>query len=218
MSEPHESDAFRNADEFTVAVTYTVAGGTRAGTAQRRARKVAERLADTAARTAGVVAVTASAGPSRRGELIAGQPVRFAAANSGPGTVTEPHRLAGYLDPDHERALRSLRAANLAFNERRQTDRNRRQAAGCRNARLSLLDGPASCACVYCDPGTHLAALHSEREHGPSPFNATRCVCGTPVGLAAQRCATHTDVALVDLDGDAPELQALAAAQQYRQP
>lgn len=55
MSEPHEADASHHSAEFTVAVTFTVANGAEAGTAQRRARTVAERLADTAVRAARVI-------------------------------------------------------------------------------------------------------------------------------------------------------------------
>jgi hypothetical protein len=63
-ADPHDAPAFYNAVTFTVAVTYTVEGGARFGTADRRARRVAERLANHAARTAGAVEVTAVPGPS----------------------------------------------------------------------------------------------------------------------------------------------------------
>ncbi len=104
----HESPRFRNAVEYTIAITVTLAGGARYGTADRRADKLAERLANTAARCGEAVQVTAVAGPSHHGNAIRPQQVHFAAANSGRGTYAEPAKLDRYLDPDHELALRSL--------------------------------------------------------------------------------------------------------------
>jgi hypothetical protein len=62
---PHERPAFWNSVEYVVAVTFTVAGGARRGTAERRAERVADRLANTA-RAADVVAVSGSAVPRQR--------------------------------------------------------------------------------------------------------------------------------------------------------
>lgn len=60
----HETPQFQNAVEYIVAITFTVAGGARQRTADRRAERVAERLANAAARAANVVEVAAVTGPS----------------------------------------------------------------------------------------------------------------------------------------------------------
>ena len=116
MTQAHEHDRFRNAAVHTIAVTYTVAGGARPATARRRAEKVADRIASAAARLRDVVDVRAVAGlAGSDGEILNPIRVRFAAANSGSGTYSGPDKLDRYLDPDHERALDSLNAANAAW-------------------------------------------------------------------------------------------------------
>ena len=102
-----------------------------------------EQIADYTARLAQVVEVTAVGGPSHDGTIIWQSPVRLAAANSGPATPKCPCKLARYLDPDRDRALRSLAEANAALRARRDADRPHRSAISCRNTGPSLLDGPA---------------------------------------------------------------------------
>lgn len=121
MTQAHEHNRFRNAAVHTIAVTYTVAGGARPATARRRAEKVADRIASAAARLRDVVDVRAVAGPAgSNGEIGSPSRVRFTAANSGSGTYSEPDKLDRYLDPDHERALASLDAANAAWRRRQE--------------------------------------------------------------------------------------------------
>ena len=205
----HEQPAFANAATYTVAVTYTVAGGARPATAKRHARKLAARLADVAARAARAVEVTAMAGPSRDGQLTWAQPVRFDAANTDPTSHTHSERLPRYLDPDHEWALASLADANAAARTRRDADQQRRATVGCRNIHPSGLEpGPRPCRCVYCQPDAHLTARRAPTP--PGPFDALRCLCGAGVAAAGQRCRSHTDTAVVVLDGDPPALRLLA--------
>ncbi len=83
----HDSPRFRNAVEYTIAITVTLAGGGRYGTAARRADRLAERLANIAARCDDAVQVTAAAGPSHDGNATRPQQVRFAAANRRPGNL-----------------------------------------------------------------------------------------------------------------------------------
>ncbi len=206
----HDSPRFRNAVEYTIAITVTLAGGARHGTADRRAERLAERLANTAARCGDAVQVTAVAGPSHHGNAIRPQPVHFAAANSGRGTYAEPAKLDRYLDPDHELALRSLAAAEEAFTDHLQADRARRRAVGCRNTRCSLTPPERACECVYCLPEEHCASLRGRRRRRPDPLATPRCVCGAAVPLDGQRCPHHRAVAVVVLDGDAPALRLLA--------
>jgi len=205
----HDSPRFRNAVEYTIAITVTLAGGARYGTADRRADRLAERLANTAARCGDAVQVTAVAGPSHDGKLTRPQPVRFAAANSGRGTYAEPAKLDRYLDPDHELALRSLAAAEEAFTAHLTADRARRRAVGCRNTGCCLTPPERACECVYCLPEEHFAGLRGRRRR-PDPLATARCVCGAAVGTAGQRCPHHRAVAVVVLDGDAPALRLLA--------
>jgi hypothetical protein len=97
--EPHERPEFANATEFTVKLTYVVAGGKRHGTSRRRAWTVASRLADAAARASGVIDVAAVGGPSHDGEILWADPVRFSRANCG---TEGPDRLLDrYLGPDN---------------------------------------------------------------------------------------------------------------------
>jgi len=90
VGEPYEDPRFYNAVEYTVAVTFTVRGGKRHGTADRQARKIAERLASNAARMVGVVDVRATAGPSRDGQTTSSRVIRFAIANTGHAGHGEP--------------------------------------------------------------------------------------------------------------------------------
>ena len=120
-----------------------------------------------------------------------------------------PDKLARYLDPERERALRSLSEANAAFRARRDADRRRRSAVSCRNTHQPLLDGPRSCPCVYCDPEAHLLALRAARREEPDPFIERRCVCGQPVAIAGQRCTAHRSTDVMVLDGDPAALQLL---------
>lgn len=121
MTQAHDHNRFRHAAVHTIAVTYTVAGGARPATARRRAEKVADPIASAAARLRDVVDVRAVAGPAGSdGEIFSPTRVRFAAANSGLGTYSEPDRLDRYLDPDHERALDSLNAANATWRRRQE--------------------------------------------------------------------------------------------------
>jgi hypothetical protein len=206
---PHEHPAFYNAVTYTVAITFTVEGGVRHGTADRRANRVAEKLANTAARTVRVAEVSAVAGPSRDGQLTTVERVRFAAANTGQGTYTEPDKLDRYLDPDHERALQSLAADHAAAKQRRGLDQERRQAVRCNNTYAVHTLGPRECACVYCDPEDHYLTVQYA-DHSEGPFRSARCLCGTPVPAAGQRCLSHRDTAIVVLDGDPPALHVLA--------
>lgn len=213
MAEPYEDPRFYNAVEYTGAVTYTVRGGKRHGTADRQARRIAERLASHAARIVGVVEVRATAGPSRDGETTSPRVVRFDAANTGHGTHGEPDNLDRYLDPDHELALRSLAQANAAYRARQQADRQRRVEVSCRNPNDSVLRD-ASCLCVYCEPERHYDAVRDARVAGPSAWVEHRCLCGQPVALPGERCLRHRDVEVVALQDDASDLQQLAREQQ----
>lgn len=208
MAEPHERPEFANSIEYTVTLTYRVAGGKRRDTAQRRAEKVAARLASAAARAAGVVDVTARAGASVNGEVTWTDRVRFEAANTGHASYRDPSLLDRYLDPEYERALRSLAAADEAARTRRRADQERRMAVGCRNATFPNLG--RYCHCVYCDPSAHTAPGTAEAH---SPFAEHRCLCGRPVADAGQRCGSHVHTRLVVLDHDPAELHRLAPSQ-----
>ena len=186
MDSPHERSEFTNAVTYTVAVTVTVEGGKRFGTADRRARRVAERLANTAARTPGVVEVTATAGHSHDGQVTSPQRVRFAEANTGHDTHSDPHTLDRFLDPDHELALRSLAEANAAYRTRQQADRQRRVEVSCRNPDDSVLRD-AYCLCVYCQPERHYDAVRDACAPEPSPWVEHRCVCDQPVARPGER-------------------------------
>lgn len=209
MADAHEDPRFTNAATYTVAVTITVAGGARFRTAHRRAEKVAERLANAAARAADVVDASAKLGLVVNDEVVWTDAVAFSAANTGHGSHAAPERLFRYLDPDHERALVSLEAANARYRQNRVADRDRRQAVGCVNAQRLPWSDARVCSCVYCDPVLHLAlALHGDREGSP------RCLCGELSSL----CRRHDGLVPVVLDDDAPELEQLrlrcAAAQE----
>lgn len=180
--QPHHRPEFANAVTYAVMLTITVQGGKRRGTADRRARKVAERLANAAARSQGVVDVSASAGVTVNGEVFGAQPVRFAAANSG--TYAEPDRLGRYLDPEHERAVRSLAEENAAAQRRRRADRDRRRSVGCGDT-YAISPTDRHCRCVYCQPEDHYQAVQLFARHGPSPLLTNLCLCGTPVATAA---------------------------------
>jgi hypothetical protein len=207
----HEAREFANSVEYTVQITFVVAGGARWRTAHARARKVAERLANTAARAKGVVEVHAVAGAGRNGELPAPERVCFEAANSGHGTNAEPAKLDRYLDPDHERAVTSLEEANAAARARQQADRNRRQEIGCANPSQLTLGLGRPCGCAYCRPIEHLAARRPASGSAPGGHASQRCRCGRAVDMADPGCRSHRDRQLVVLDGDPPELVRLAA-------
>ena len=216
MVEPHQDPRFYNAVEYTVAVTFTVRGGKRHGTADRQARKIAERLANNAARMVGVVEVRATAGPSREGIITSARQVRFDVANTGHATYGEPGKLDRFLDPDHELALRSLDVANAAAQEHRRADHKRRLAAGCRNT-SQYASTRIICSCVYCEPDRHFDAVAAVRHGGPSPFIGYRCLCGQPVATLNERCALHRDTAITVLNNDPPTLQLLTDAQRETQ-
>jgi hypothetical protein len=204
---PYEVREFTNSVEYTIQLTFVVAGGARWRTAHARARKVAQRLANTAARAKGVVDVRAVAGASHDGELLTSERVCFDAANSGHGTGVDPTRLDRYLDPDHERALASLAEANATARVRRQADFDRRQAIGCANP-AGLGPGLARpCRCAYCRPAEHLEV--------PAAYDAWvdggRCLCGRDSTPPAFGCRPHDGQQLVVLDGDPLELARLAA-------
>ena len=154
---PHEAREFRNSVEYTLQITFVVAGGARWRTAYTRARRVAERLANAAARAKHVVEVRAIAGPSHQGQLLTPERVCFEAANSGQAANAEPGKLDRYLDPDYEQGLVSLAQANSAFRARQSDDRRRRRAVGCANRSLLSWEPSSPCGCVYCRPDVHWA-------------------------------------------------------------
>lgn len=211
MTAPHERPEFTNQATYTVAITYTVTGGARRATADRRAEKVAERLANAACRLGDVVDVTATAGANVNGEIILPKTVRFATANSGHDTHSQPGKLARYLDPDHERALASLAKANADYQARKDADRDRRRQVACANpyGPSAFLEHRA-CDCVYCRPQEHWWAVEGEREAPGHWSNEHRCLCGQRVAAMGQRCKPHRDASLVVLDGDPERLQLLA--------
>lgn len=209
MSAPHETAEFRNAATYVVTIRFTVAGGARVRTAEDRAGRVASRLASAAARSKGVVDVRAVAGLASSTDvwkqLIADR-VHFEAANSGHRGGDQPGVLDRYLDPEHERALRSLGDANAAYRARQDADRQRRLAVGCGNYSTYALQR-LSCRCVYCAAGEHLAAWRAHVQSGPHRFNELRCLCGEHlVDAPGDRCAGHTRAELVVLEGDAAAL------------
>jgi hypothetical protein len=217
MTAPHETDRFRNAATYTVAVTFTVAGGSRSRTAHRRAGKAAERITAAAARLADVVDARAVVGlAGQEGELLAPQVVRFASANTGHGTYGEPDKLSRYLDPEHERALASLEEANAQHRRHRQADRDRRLAVGCRNAGRQPWDPAASCECVYCEPDRHLDTLTGLASG--LQFWSPRCVCGQVVPSPGARCSRHRDTEIVVLDDDAEVLRRISDHLREAQP
>jgi hypothetical protein len=136
------------------------------------------------------------------------QRVRFEAANTGRAGYADPSLLDRYLDPDHERALRSLAAADEAARTRRDADRDRRLAVSCRNATPGI--SSRYCGCVYCDTTAHTAP--DEGTHWR--FAEPRCLCGTPVPAGGQRCRRHRDTHLVVLDDDPVDLQRLSPSRQ----
>ncbi len=207
----HEHPEFVNAAEFTVKITLTVAGGARRETAERRATRIAERLADVAARARDVVAVIADAGPSRDGETVSWpQPVWFSLANSG--QVNTRGRLNRYLDPDYERALHSLEAANVRASARREADRRRRVDVACRDPYQLGGDERSCCRCVYCRPLDYEHELKLVSHQGADPFAIYHCVCGSPVAQPGSRCHLHKFTRLVLLKDDPPALQWLVSA------
>jgi hypothetical protein len=208
----HERPEFSNAARWTVAVTFTVTGGARPRTADRRAERITERLVNAAARAADVVEVSAVAGPTADdGNMLAPRRVQFSAANTGQATYGEPRKLDRYLDPDHERALASLREANRAYRARQEADRKRREAVGCANThRVGLPGDRRRCDCVYCRPDDHLAARELAAK-GSHWFTPPSCLCGHPTP-AGGPCLRHRDVEIVVIDGDPEALQQLADA------
>lgn len=205
--QPHETPEFQHAAEFTIAVTFVVAGGKRSRTANQRAQRIFEQIANSAARLGHIVEVTAVGGPSHKSKITWPSPIAFSAANTDPLPVGKPTQFHRYLDPD--RALRSLAEVNAAQRARKEADRQRRLAVGCPNAHPSVLDGPRRCRCVYCDPEAHLLALRAARRGEPDRLLETRCLCGQGVAMAGQRCRAHQGTEVVVLDGDPAALQLL---------
>jgi hypothetical protein len=206
---PHEACEFTNAVEYTLTLTFVVAGGARWRTAHGRARTVAERLANTAARVKGVVDVRAVASASRDGELLAPERVCFEAANSGHGTNAEPGKLDRYLDPDRERALVSLAESHAAARVWQQADRDRRGAIGCVNPSQLVAGLGRACGCAYCRPDEHLDG----RQQPSSLADASggeRCLCGRRLDVPGPGCGSHRGQQLLVLDGDPSELVHLA--------
>jgi len=196
---PHEAREFTNSVEYTIRLTFVVAGGARWQTGHTRAREIAEGLANTVARAKGVVEARAVAGASHDGEVLAAEPVCFDAANSG-------HKLDRYLDPDRERALSSLADANARV--RRQADFDRRMAIGCDKPAVLGPDLARPCSCAYCRPREHLEV----RAEANKAWSARGCcLCGRPSTPPASGCRSHRGQQLVVLDGDPPELARLAA-------
>ena len=210
MPSSHEDPAFTNAVTYTASVTYTVAGGARRGTADGRARKVAERLANSAARMPGVMEVSATAGWTVNGEVHWPQRVHFDQANSGHGTYGKSSKLDRYVDPEHERAVRSLAAANAAAEQRRQVDRDRRRNIACRNIYVISTTDYRYCGCVYCQPGDHDAAAEAQRVDPGNPMIEHRCLCGQSVPAAGDRCLSHRTAVIRVLEGDSAALRRLA--------
>lgn len=208
---PHEEPTFTNSVTYTVSITYTVRGGARHGTADRHALRIAEQLANAAARFAWVVEVSGTTGRSWRGEVSQPKRLHFAAANTGAADRAEPRKLDRYLDPDHERALRSLEDANAAYREQQAADHQRRTAVGCRNVD-ALWAREQCCTCVYCEPGHHYAAIEAERVDPGNPMIEHRCVCGQPVAAYGDRCLAHQGATVCALRGDDRALHQLAAA------
>lgn len=209
MGEPHESDRFRNTSTWTIQVTFTVAGGARPQTAWRRAERAAERIANAAARLADVVEVRAVAGMAdTEGQILSPSRVRFAAANSGQGTYSEPGKLDRYVDADHERAVVSLAEANARHRARETADRDRRRELGCANTWRTSWSTHRACACAYCEPDRHLDTLTGSSVG--RQINTPVCLCGRPDMLPGGRCSLHRNVELVVFDDDPPGLRALA--------
>lgn len=207
MGAPHDDPAFANALDYTIAVTVRIRGGVRHGTADRRARAVAERLANAAARAKHVVEATATIGEVFAGTVHAPGRVHFAAANSGQADSRDPAKLDHYLDPEHERAVRSLNAHNARYRARQESDRRRRAAVGC--VKRFLLTDLGPCHCIYCDPDDHYVARQLFANSDPTACGPPPCVCGQATA-AGGRCAAHRDVEVVALDGDPEALQVLA--------
>ena len=212
MSSPHEEPAFTNSVTYTASITYTVRGGARPGTADRHALRIAEQLANAAARFASVAEVAGTAGRSWKGEVSRPTRLRFAAANTGTADVAEAGTLDRYLDPDYQRARRSLEAANTAYREHKAVDRQRRTAVNCRNAN-ALTAHEQYCTCVYCEPGQHQVAIEAERIDPGNQMIEHRCLCGQAVAAYGDRCLSHQDDATVRLlEGDSAALDEIAAA------
>ena len=213
---PYETNEFRNSVEFTVAITFVVAGGARWQTAYRRARKIVERLTNTAARAKGVVDVRAVAGASHKGEIATPERVCFEVANSGRATNAEPAKLDRYLDPDHHLALAALAQDHAAARARVRADQQRREAVGCHNPWQNRVVEGRACACVYCQPAVHLDDLELHRWSGPDAV--PRCACGREATVPVRSCVGHRDHGLVLLDGDPSELERLAAIWPHHHP
>ncbi len=140
--------------------------------------------------------------------------VRFAAANcddEGPAAERKPSR---YVHPDRAQAKAALAAANVAANARTDVDHRRRAAVGCGNGYRSMLDGRRACECAYCEPEDHLLAARNPDD----PCAGARCLCGERVHSAGDRCLAHRGAELGILDGDRPDLRALAAERRHGYP
>lgn len=209
MTAPHETPEFQNSVEYTIQITVTVEGGARWQTAYRRAERIAERLANHATRAAHVVEVHGLAGPSRDGEPVRRDPIRFSAANAGRGTYGDPSKLDRYIDPDFERALDSLGEVNAKEGARRRADRERRLDLACRNAYRLDFGSPARCLCVYCRPADHEHALHVGSGDADFLFGH-RCLCGASAPAPHATCRRHGDHQLVVLEGDPEALERVA--------
>ncbi len=129
--QPYQTPEFQNSAEFTIVVTFVVAGGARPGTAAQRAARIFERIANHAARLTDVVALSATAGHSSEGQMSWPQRVRFAAANVETRVSGGLGKLSSYVHPDRQQAKVALAAANTAARARRDADQRRRASAGC---------------------------------------------------------------------------------------
>jgi len=189
---PHETPAFQNAAEYVVAITFTVAGGARARTADGRAEGVAERLANAAARAAGVVKVAAVTGPaSGDGTMLVPRRVHFSAANTGHANTGDPHKLDRYLDPEHERALASLKAANAAYRARQEADRARRLESAARTPTGSACPANAGRASAS-TAGPTTSPRASSPPAGPAGSPCRRACAARPRPQASPACTTAT--------------------------
>lgn len=73
--QPHDTPAFQHAAEYTIAVTFVVAGGKRPRTADHRAHRVGEQIANYTAPWAKSVEVTAAGGASTHGTVTWPTPI-----------------------------------------------------------------------------------------------------------------------------------------------
>lgn len=200
MVDSRTDASFTRSVEYTVAVTFRVAGTSRPGRAERHALAIASRLADIAARRRDVVEVTAAGGFSSQGKVGDWRPLTFAAVNARhPVDIPRRSGWPRYLDPSQARLLEELVVEREQARERRDADRSRRGEVGCANTHPSLLHPVTrDCGCVYCRPADHIDHTRSD---GPP-----RCPCGDTVTDPGGRCGDHVGVTVRVLPGDGPEL------------